>query len=101
MGAQPEVEAEVRAACDAKTYDRAATLALESYGPQLLSYLLAVLRNASDPDDVYGVVCESLWKALPTFRWDSSLRTFAYTIPRHAYLKHVREPRNRRAATPL
>jgi len=27
-----------------------------------MSYLVAVLRNASDADDVYGVVCESLWK---------------------------------------
>ncbi len=95
MAAEPEVELRVRAACDVRAWDEAATLALETYGPELMSYLVAVLRNASDADDVYAAVTESLWRALPTFRWDSSFRTFAYTIARHAYLKHARDPRQR------
>ena len=93
--AEPVSEQRIRAACDAKSWDAATTLALEIYGPELLSYLVAVLRNASDADDVFGVVAESVWKCLPDFRWQSSFRTYAYSIARNAYLKHVRDPRRR------
>lgn len=95
MGADADLEVQIRSACDAKEFDRAATIALEGYGGELMSFLFALLRRASDADDVYGTVCESLWRALPEFRWDCSFRTYAYTIARHAWLKHTRDPRNR------
>lgn len=101
MGADAELEAQIRSACDSKDYDRAATIALEGYGAELMSFLFALLRSASDADDVYGIVCESLWKSLPEFRWDSAFRTYAYTIARHAWLKYVRDPRNRTPAAAL
>lgn len=101
MAVEPDAEHRIRAACEAKAWDAATTVALETYGPELLSYLVAVLRNASDADDVFGVVAESLWKSLPEFRWQSSFRTYAYTVARHAYLKHVRSPRQRARAVPL
>lgn len=91
-----ELEVQIRAACDARSYDRAATLALDAYGGELMSYLVALLRNASDADDVFGIMSESLWRSLPTFRWDSSLRTYAYTIARNASIKHTRDPHKRR-----
>ena len=95
MAAEPDAERRIRTACDAAQWDAAATIALETYGPELMSYLVALLRSASDADDVFGTVSESLWKSLPGFRWDSSFRTYAYTVARHAYLKHVRDPRQR------
>ncbi|MCW5809266.1 MAG: RNA polymerase sigma factor [Deltaproteobacteria bacterium] len=99
MAAEPEAEDRIRAACDAKAFDRAATIALETYGDELMSYLVALLRNATDADDVFAAVTESLWKNLPRFRWDSSLRTYAYTIARRTFLKHLRDPqRGRREA---
>jgi RNA polymerase sigma-70 factor (ECF subfamily) len=94
-------EAPIRAACEAKDWDRAATLGLARYGGELMSFLYALLRSASDADDVYGGVCENLWRAMPTFRWDCAFRTYAYTIARHAWLKHVRDPRNRTPAAAL
>src|SRR3954471_23313902 len=101
MAVEPDVEAQIRAACQDSAWDTAATLALETYGGELMSYLVALLRSASDADDVFGAVTEGLWRGLPTFRWDSSFRTYAYTIARHAYLKHVRDPRNRSRPSPL
>jgi RNA polymerase sigma-70 factor (ECF subfamily) len=89
-----EPEARIKAACDTQAWDEAATVALEAYGPELMSYLVALLRNASDAEDVFGAVTEGLWRGLPAFRWDSTFRTYAYTIARHAYLKHVRSPRH-------
>ena len=101
MGADADLEAQIRSACDAKEYDRAATIALEGYGGELMSFLFALLRSASDADDVYGTVCESLWRALPEFRWDCAFRTYAYTVARHAWIKYVRDPRNRTPAAAL
>lgn len=91
-----EVEARIRASCDQKAYEQAATIALDAYGSELMGYLVALLRNAADADDVFATFSESLWRGLPTFRWGSSLRTFAYTIARNAWLKHRRDPRNTR-----
>jgi RNA polymerase sigma-70 factor (ECF subfamily) len=91
-----ELEQRIRTACDSQAYEQAATVAIDAYGTELMGYLVALLRNAADADDVFAIVSENLWRSLPTFRWDSSLRTYAYTIARNAWLKHVRDPRNTR-----
>ncbi len=101
MPCDVDLEAQIRSACDAEDWDRATTLALEGYGSELMSFLYALLRSASDADDVYGVVSENLWRALPSFRWGCAFRTFAYTVARNAFLKHLRDPRNRTPAATL
>lgn len=101
MAAEPDVEARIRTACADRAWDAAATLALETYGPELMSYLVALLRNATEADDVFGAVSEALWRSLPEFRWDSSFRTYAYTIARNAFVKHTKNPRNRAQAEAL
>jgi len=101
VSAKPEHEEQIKAAWEARSWDRAATLAIEAYGAELMSYLAALLHSASDADDVFGVVSEQLWRSLPGFRWESSFRTYAYTVARHAWLQHLRDPRNRRRAEPL
>jgi RNA polymerase sigma-70 factor (ECF subfamily) len=93
-----DVEAEIRSAWDRRDFDGAATAALAAYGRELASYLAAVLRNAADADDVLAQVAEQLWKALPTFRWECTIRTFVYTLARHAWLRHVREPKRERVS---
>jgi RNA polymerase sigma-70 factor (ECF subfamily) len=92
-----ELEAAIRAACEAERWDRAMTLALEGYGPELLNYLVALMRNATDADDLFATVSERLWRNLPRFRWDSSLRTYAYAIARNTWRKHLRSPHRQRA----
>lgn len=91
-----ELEAQIRAAWEAKAYEQAATLALEGYGGELMSYLVALLRDAADADDVFAAMCESLWKSLPAFRWESSLRTYAYTLARNSFNRHTRGSYKRR-----
>jgi RNA polymerase sigma-70 factor (ECF subfamily) len=78
------LERDVRDRCARGDFAGAATIALEGYGPELLGFLTALLRNEDDAADVFATVCESFWKALPTFAWASSLRTWAYAIARHA-----------------
>jgi len=91
-------ESDVRAAWDAEAFDRAATTALERYGPELLGYLHAMARPPLDPDDLFSELCERLWRKLPEFRWESSLRTWAYVIARNLLrsgFRAARGPRGR------
>jgi RNA polymerase sigma-70 factor (ECF subfamily) len=101
MAALPEVEAKVRAACDGARWEEAVTTALTGYGQELMSYLVAMLRNASDADDAFGILAESLWKSLPAFRWESSLRTYAYALARSAASRILRDEGRRVRAEPL
>jgi RNA polymerase sigma-70 factor, ECF subfamily len=93
VGLELDIERRIRETLEVDGVDRATTLALEAYGAELMSYLVALSRSVTDADDVFGAVAEALWRGLPTFRWESSVRTLAYAIARNAYLKHVRTAR--------
>jgi RNA polymerase sigma-70 factor (ECF subfamily) len=58
----------------------AATAAVRGYGPELVGYLRAVLRDPTDADEVFSRVCEKLWNGIGRFRGDSSLRTWLYRL---------------------
>jgi RNA polymerase sigma-70 factor (ECF subfamily) len=73
--------AQLRAAGQLK---EVATLAIESYGPEILSFLEMMLRNHADASDAFAQACEDLWKGLPRFEGRSSLKTWFYTLARHA-----------------
>jgi RNA polymerase sigma-70 factor (ECF subfamily) len=73
-----------------------ATTALREYGPEVLGFLVATLRNHEEAAEVYAQFCEDLWAGLPRFRWESSLRTWAYALARHAAYAARRDPHRRR-----
>lgn len=79
-----DIEAEVRAAHDAGDMERAATLAMRGYGPELLGFLVATIGDHGRASDAFGQLGEDLWRGLPGFNWRSSLRTWAYTLARNA-----------------
>jgi RNA polymerase sigma-70 factor, ECF subfamily len=89
------LEQRLRAACEAGRWSEAATAAIEGYGPEVFSYLIAITRKESDASEVYSQFCENLWTGLPRFRWQSSLRTWAYVLARHAWSHHARDPNRR------
>jgi len=62
----------------------AATEALRLVGPQVLRHLRCVLRDEDDARDAFSEFAEVLWKGLPSFRWESSLRTWAYRLAHSA-----------------
>jgi len=90
-----EIEAKVRAACNAARLHDAATLAIESYGPEILGYLVAVTRSESDASEAFAMFSEDLWRGLEKFRWESSLRTWSYTVARNAMHRMMRDPHRR------
>ena len=92
-----QVEAEVRALCEAEDLRRAVTAAIEGYGPELLGFLVVVVGDANEAGDVFADTCVRLWKSLPSFRWDSSLRTWVYVLARRACHAHRKERAKHRA----
>jgi RNA polymerase sigma-70 factor (ECF subfamily) len=99
--AGPEIEAEVRALVEAGDVRRAAEIALDAYGPELLGYLFAMLRAEQPAHDVFAELCAHVWRDLPKFRWQSSLRTWAYAIARNRLYEYREAEAKRRRLVPL
>jgi RNA polymerase sigma-70 factor (ECF subfamily) len=93
-----KLEASIREAADADNHDRAATLAIDGYGPEILGFLVARMRDQTAASDIFAIFCEDIWKGLPKFQWRCTARVWAYTLARHAanrfsvqaYRKHDR-----------
>jgi len=82
-----DVEAELaRLRAEGKLRD-VATLAIESYGPDVLGFLAAILRSQVDASDAFAQACENLWRGLPRFEGRSSLKTWFYTVARNAAMR--------------
>jgi RNA polymerase sigma-70 factor, ECF subfamily len=92
-----DVEAEVRRLHEAEDLRGAVTAAIEGYGPELLGFLVVVVGDASEAGDVFADTCIRLWKSLPSFRWESSLRTWIYVLARRACHAHRKERAKDRA----
>ncbi|MCH9686454.1 MAG: sigma-70 family RNA polymerase sigma factor [Deltaproteobacteria bacterium] len=90
------LENEIREHCDGERWGPAATAALKGYGPEILGYLSAMSRTETDAAEVFSIFCEDMWKGIPSFRWQSSFRTWSYTLARHALYRLSRDPHRRR-----
>jgi len=77
-------------------FDDAAEEAIRGLGPQVLAYVSALLKNDGDAREVFAQWAEDLWKGLPGWRGDASLRGWAYRIAWHACVRWVRDPYRRR-----
>lgn len=78
------LDTSVRDLVDAGDVGAAATEALRRLGPEVLQYLRSILRDEDVAGDAFSEFAENLWKGLATFRWNSSLRTWAYRIATNA-----------------
>jgi RNA polymerase sigma-70 factor (ECF subfamily) len=79
-----DVEAQIAELRAAGRPKEVATLAIESYGPEVLSFLEMMLRDHADAADAFSQACEDLWKSLPRFEGRASMKTWFYTLARHA-----------------
>lgn len=94
--AREGIEAEIRAAAERRDGKAATALALTAYGPEILGYLLAVLRDDQRAEEVYSDFAEDVVRGMAGFRCESSARTWMYTIARHACTRHLARERRRR-----
>jgi RNA polymerase sigma-70 factor, ECF subfamily len=96
------VEARVRELAHAGDLAGAATEAIRGLGPDVLRYLRSILRDEDAAREAFSQFAENLWKGLPGFRGDASLRGWAYRLALHAALNLREEAwrrRGRRLAT--
>lgn len=89
-------EDDVAKLCQKGDLASATTLALETYGPEVLGFLIAILRHTPDATDVFSQFCEDVWRGIGGFRWSSSLRTWMYALARQATIRFARAPHRRR-----
>jgi RNA polymerase sigma-70 factor, ECF subfamily len=94
-----DVEAEIARLRAAGQLKEVATLAIESYGGQILSFLEVMLRDPADSADAFAQACEDLWKGLPQFKGRAAMKTWFYTLARHAASRLRRGVRPGRLAT--
>jgi RNA polymerase sigma-70 factor, ECF subfamily len=80
---RPMLEEQLRGLCARGELARAAGMALEAYGPEIARLMVSVLRDRALAEDAFGAFCERLLKGLPGFRWESTLRTWAYQLARN------------------
>lgn len=81
---------EVAALLERGAVDEAAAAALEGLGPAVLGYL-GSLHDEDDARDVFSAFAEDLWRGLPGFRGDCSLRAWAFRLAWHASTRWRRD----------
>lgn len=100
--ARARLEHELHGLLLAQDWQAAATATLRGYGPEILGFLFGVMGRGDGVDDAFSQFCEDLWRGLPSFRRESSLRTWAYKVAQNvAYRQARRELRRRRRVAPI
>ena len=92
-GDTDDPEAPVRTAIAAGDLRGGATAALKLYGPELFGFLKAMARDDDLGAEAFAQLGEDLWRGLPKFRWDGTLRAWCYALARNALHRLRRDPR--------
>lgn len=83
-------------------HDAAATLLLESYGREILGFLVSRVRDPELAGDAFSRFCEDVWRGLRGFAWRCSARAWAYTLARNAASREIKAvQREQRRRIPL
>ncbi len=91
-----EVEDRVAEAVARGDFEAAATAVIQGYGPQILGYLRAVLKDPEEAEDCFAVFAENAWRGLPTWEGRASARAWAYRVAWNAASRIFRDPWHRR-----
>jgi RNA polymerase sigma-70 factor (ECF subfamily) len=75
-----ETEERVRRLLAERDFRGAAVEVIRDLGPEVLRYLQAALRDEADVADAFSHVAEGLWRGMPSFRGECSLRTWALRL---------------------
>ncbi len=76
-------------------HNAAVTAAIEAYGDEVFSFLVARHRNDDVASDVFSQTTFDLTKSLPAFQWRCSVRTWFYRLARSAAVRYAKSPQNR------
>ena len=95
-GDRDAAERAIRRLCEAGDHAEATTAALRAYGMELLGFLRALAADHDLAAEAFAELGEDVWRGLPRFRWESSLRSWLYALARNALAQLRRDPRRRR-----
>jgi RNA polymerase sigma-70 factor (ECF subfamily) len=76
--------------CARGEIDAATEAALRAYGAEVYGYLIALHAAEADAEDAFALFAEDVWRGLAGFRWGCSLRTWLYSLARHAAARRAR-----------
>lgn len=95
MGAEERqaLEDAVRGAVSAGDLAGATTALLRGYGPEVFGFLVSLVGAREDADEVFARFAEQVFRGLPGFAWQCSLRTWVYGVARHAAYNQLRDQR--------
>jgi RNA polymerase sigma-70 factor, ECF subfamily len=97
-----DAEAAIKDAVARGAVDDALATALATYGAELASFLAARAGDPTLAEEAFALLAEDLWRGLPSFRFDASVRTWAYVLARRALARAARAPaRDGRKNVPL
>lgn len=100
--ARARLERELADLMLAQDWRAAATAIVRGFGPEILGFLLGMMGREAAVDDAFSQFCEDLWKGLPGFRRESSVRTWTYRVAQNVvYRQARRESRQRRRFAPI
>lgn len=71
-------------------------VALALHGAEILGWLAASLPTEAEVADAYSLFCEELWRSLPRYRAQCSLRTWCYMLARHVLTRVIARRRSAR-----
>jgi RNA polymerase sigma-70 factor (ECF subfamily) len=89
------IDDRVAALLEAGEVDEAAAAAIEALGPAVLGYLASMV-DEDDAHDVFSRWAEDVWRGLPGFRFEASLRAWAFRLAWHAASRLLRDPWRKR-----
>jgi RNA polymerase sigma-70 factor (ECF subfamily) len=101
MARRDDLEARLTALLELGEFNQAATVAIEGYGPAVLGYLGTML-DEDEAQDAFSLFAEALWRGLPTFRGECTVRVWAFRLAWHCVSRVARDPyrcRRQRLAT--
>ena len=95
-GSENSLELRVRELLAGEDRPGAATLAIQELGPPVLRYLRSLLRDEDDAGDAFSVFAENVWRGLPSWRGEGSLKAWCFRMAWNAALNLRNEAWRRR-----
>lgn len=92
----PSVDDAVRALLASGDTPGAATAAIQEFGPPVLRYLRSLLRDEDDASDAFSIFAENVWRGLPSWRGEGSLKAWCFRLAWNAAINMKNEAWRRR-----
>lgn len=99
LGDPSSLERRIRRHHERGELKEAATAAIEGFGPEILGFLVAVVRDEPSAGEVFTQCCEELWARVASFSWQTSFRAWLYGLAWSAWQRLRREPHFRKTVS--